>query len=151
MKDWMARSRENGFFLALPSIVYLGLFFVLPLIIVFVVSFTSRGKGGVAVLPPTPEAPLTLEHYGRSFGVFSVILWRSIGLAGLTTLLCLLIGYPLAFFISTRRSRRFQQICLFLVILPFWTNFLIRTYAWRILLGDKGTINSVLLNLGIIT
>jgi len=151
MKNFIARSRENGFFLALPSMMYLGLFFVLPLVIVFVVSFTSRGKGGVPILPPTLEDPFTLEHYDRAFGVFSSILWRSMGLAGVTTLVCLAIGYPLAFFISTRRSRKFQQLCLFLVILPFWTNFLIRTYAWRILLGDEGTINSLLLSLGLIT
>ena len=150
MKNFIARSRENGFFLALPSILYLGLFFVLPLVIVFVVSFTSRGKGGVPIIPPTIEAPFTFEHYDRALGVFSSILWRSVGLAGFTTAVCLAIGYPLAFFISTRRNRRFQQLCLFLVILPFWTNFLIRTYAWRILLGEEGTINSLLLSIGLI-
>ena len=68
----------------------------------------------------------------------------------MTTVLCLLVGYPLAFFISTRRRRIVQQSALFLVILPFWTNFLIRTYAWRILLGEEGTINGVLRALGII-
>ncbi len=95
--------------------------------------------------------PLTVQHYGRTFGIFSIILWRSIGLAAMTTLVCLVVGYPLAFFISTRRRRLFQQITLFLVILPFWTNFLIRTYAWRILLGEEGTINGVLISLGFIT
>lgn len=144
MKNWIARNRENGFFLAFPTILWMVIFFVVPLIIVLIVSFMSRGQGGV------PEMPLTIEHYERTLGVFSIILWRSIGLAGLTTIACLLIGYPLAFFISTRRHRLFQQLCLFLVILPFWTNFLIRTYAWRILLGDEGTINGFLMNLGLI-
>lgn len=145
MNNWVARNRENGFFLAFPTIFWMVLFFVVPLVIVLIVSFMSRGQGGA------PEMPLTLEHYDRTLGVFSIILWRSIGLAGLTTIFCLLIGYPLAFFISTRRNRLFQQFCLFLVILPFWTNFLIRTYAWRILLGDEGTVNGFLMNIGVIT
>ena len=138
------RLQQSGFFLAAPTIAWLVVFFVLPLVIVLVVSFMSRGRGGVA-LPP-----FTLEHYQRTFGVFFIILRRSISLAALTTVVCLLVGYPLAFFISTRRRRLAQQITLFLVILPFWTNFLIRTFAWRILLGEQGTINGFLLSLGLI-
>lgn len=145
MTGRIRRMRSNGSFLALPTTLWLAIFFVLPLVIVLVVSFMSRGRGGVAIMPPT------VEHYQRTFGIFSIILWRSIGLAALTTVVCLLAGYPLAFFISTRRSRLFQQITLFLVILPFWTNFLIRTYAWRILLGDEGTINGALISLGLIS
>lgn len=137
--------RRNGVFLALPTILWLVIFFVLPLAVVLVFSFMSRGRGGVAIMP------FTLEHYQRTFGVFFIILQRSIGLAALTTIVCLIVGYPLAFFISTRRRRIVQQITLFLVILPFWTNFLIRTYAWRILLGEEGTINGFLLSLGIIS
>ena len=137
--------RRNGVFLALPTILWLVIFFVLPLAVVLVFSFMSRGRGGVAIMP------FTLEHYQRAFDVFFIILQRSIGLAALTTFVCLIVGYPLAFFISTRRRRIVRQITLFLVILPFWTNFLIRTYAWRILLGEEGTINGVLLSLGLIS
>ncbi|MDE2777846.1 MAG: ABC transporter permease [Chloroflexota bacterium] len=140
----LRRLRENGSLLALPTVAWLVVFFVLPLAVVLVFSFMSRGRGGVAILP------FTIEHYERTFGVFFIILRRSIGLAALTTVICLLLGYPLAFFISTRRRRVLRQIALFLVILPFWTNFLIRTYAWRILLGEEGTINGVLLSLGLI-
>ncbi len=137
--------RANGSLLALPTISWLVIFFVLPLIIVLVFSFMSRGRGGVAIMP------FTLDHYRRTFDVFFIILQRSIGLAALTTIICLIAGYPLAFFISTRRRRIVQQVTLFLVILPFWTNFLIRTYAWRILLGEEGTINGLLLSLGLIS
>lgn len=144
MSARLERARKNGSLLALPTTLWLGIFFVLPLVIVLVVSLMSRGRGGVA------ELPFTLAHYQRSFGVFSIILWRSISLAALTTAVCLVFGYPLAFFISTRRRRLTQQIALFLVILPFWTNFLIRTYAWRILLGEEGTINGLLISLGFI-
>lgn len=141
----MRRLRKDGVLLALPTISWLVIFFVLPLLIVFVFSFMSRGRGGVAIMP------FTLQHYERTFGVFFIILQRSIGLAALTTIICLIAGYPLAFFISTRRRRIVQQVTLFLVILPFWTNFLIRTYAWRILLGEEGTINGFLLSLGLIS
>lgn len=145
MSKRFSRLRENGSLLALPTVLWLVVFFVLPLVIVLVVSFMSRGRGGVG------QMPFTLEHYERTFGVFFIILQRSIGLAALTTIICLLVGYPLAFFIATRRRRLVQQITLFLVILPFWTNFLIRTYAWRILLGEEGTINGLLLSLGLIS
>ena len=144
MPRWLSRARNNGSLLAIPTVLWLVIFFVTPLVIVLVVSFMSRGRGGVA------EMPFTLAHYQRTFGIFSIILWRSIGLAALTTVVCLIVGYPLAFFISTRRRRLVQQITLFLVILPFWTNFLIRTYAWRILLGEEGAINGLLISLGLI-
>ncbi|MCY4063390.1 MAG: ABC transporter permease [Chloroflexi bacterium] len=145
MSQRLKRLRQDGVFLAAPTILWLVIFFVLPLAVVLVFSFMSRGRGGVAIMP------FTLDHYQRTFGVFFIILQRSIGLAALTTVVCLIVGYPLAFFISTRRRRIVQQIALFLVILPFWTNFLIRTYAWRILLGEEGTINGVLLSLGLIS
>jgi spermidine/putrescine transport system permease protein len=76
----------------------------------------------------------------------------SLWIAFLTTVICLVLGYPLAFFISTRKNAFVRQFTLFLVILPFWTNFLVRTYAWIGILGntDKGTINGVLMQLGII-
>ncbi len=137
--------RRNGVFLALPTILWLVVFFVLPLVAVLAFSFMSRGRGGVAIMP------FTLEHYERTFGVFFIILRRSIGLAAIATIICLIVGYPLAFFISTRRRRIVQQVALFLVILPFWTNFLIRTYAWRILLGEEGLINGLLLSLSLIS
>ncbi|GAB1422088.1 ABC transporter permease [Anaerolineales bacterium] len=144
MSSYNDSSRFKGFWLSLPAMVWLGLFFILPLFIVLAVSFLSRGKGGVPLLPPT------LEHYERSLDVFSSVLLRSIGIAGLTTLICLIIGYPMGWFISTRKNAFVRQLCLFLVILPFWTNFLVRTYAWRILLGEEGTINSFLQSLGLI-
>lgn len=134
----------GGFLLSLPAIFWLFFFFLMPLVIVFVVSFLSRGQGGVG------HFPLTLEHYDRVFGVFSPVLWRSLWIAFLSTVICFIVGYPLAFFISTRQSARMRNLTLFMVILPFWTNFLIRTYAWRVLLGTRGTINEVLINAGII-
>ncbi|MDX1991346.1 MAG: ABC transporter permease [bacterium] len=139
------REKIRGVRLALPAVLWLLLFFILPLIIVLIISFMSRGPRGSVVFP------LTLENYADVFGgVYFPVILRSIWIAGVTTVICLLVGYPLAFFISTRQNKRVQQLALFLVILPFWTNFLVRTYAWRVLLGEEGTINSILLNLGLI-
>jgi spermidine/putrescine transport system permease protein len=135
------RAKWSGLFLSIPTIFWLGVFFIMPLFILFVYSFMSRGAGGI------PEMPLTLDNYETSiFGQYNIILWRSIRIAFISSLICLLVGYPLAFFISTRQQNWVRQLSLFFVILPFWTNFLVRTYAWRILLGKEGTINSLLLN-----
>lgn len=147
MATWLtAQARKSsGFLLALPAILWLGLFFILPLIIVLIISFMSRGAGGAA------ELPFTFSHYDRVFTVFDGVLRRSLWIAFLTTVICLIVGYPLAFFIKTRRTTLGRQFALFLVILPFWTNFLVRTYAWRILLGREGVINTALLNIGLIS
>lgn len=136
--------KYNGFLLALPAILWLAIFFVLPLAIVLVVSFMTRGTGGGAILP------FTIEHYERVFNVFDVVFIRSVRIAFLTTVICLLVGYPLAFFIKTRQSSLLRQFALFLVILPFWTNFLVRTYAWRVLLGREGTVNEILMRVGLV-
>lgn len=139
------REATRGRLLAIPAVLWLFLFFILPLAIVVLVSFMTRGSRNL------PEFPLTLEHYQRIFGpIYFPVFIDSIWIAFLTTVICLLAGYPLAFFISTRKSKLMQQLSLFLVILPFWTNFLVRTYAWRVILGTDGTVNATLLNLGII-
>ncbi|MDZ4769127.1 MAG: ABC transporter permease [Chloroflexota bacterium] len=139
------RERRRGFLLAVPALIWLAFFFIAPLLIVVVVSVLTRGSRGAILLP------LTLEHYQRILSpVFLPVFGDSLWISFLTTVFCLLLGYPLAFFISTRRSKRMQSFALFLVILPFWTNFLVRTYAWRVLLGSEGTINVTLMNLGVI-
>ena len=138
-------SNRGGILLALPALLWLGLFFLLPLIFVVVISFLTRGSGGSAVLP------FTLSQYTRVFDTFWIVLQRTLVTAFVTTVICLLAGYPLAYFITRRQSNFGKQFALFLVILPFWTNFLIRTYAWRVILGREGIINSTLMNAGIIS
>lgn len=140
----MAGSRVNktdarsSFLLAAPGIFWLLVFFLLPLVFVVVASLLSRGPGG------QPVAPWTAEQYARTFGVFWPVIWRTVIFAALTTLFCLLLGFPVAFFISTRRSPRLRQLLLFLILLPFWTNFLVRTYALQTILGREGLINATL-------
>ncbi|MEM6428064.1 MAG: ABC transporter permease [Deinococcota bacterium] len=138
------KSPVRGFSLALPGIFWMLVFFLLPLIFVLVASFMSRGRGGV------PEWPLTTANFERTFGVFLPVVLRSLRIAFLSTLFCLLLGYPLAFFISTRTKTRNRQLALFFILLPFWTNLLVRTYAIQTILGREGLINTMLLSVGII-
>lgn len=136
--------KHNDAWLSAPALLWLGIFFVAPSLIVVAVSVMTRGLGG------SPILPLTLDHYQRTFTVFGIVLQRSIWIAFITMAICLLVGYPLALFIRTRQSLGVRRFALFLIILPFWTNFLVRTYAWQMLLGREGLINSFLMGLGVI-
>lgn len=119
-------------------------FFFLPLLLVLAISFASRGPyGGVQWSFSLTNYILILDPlYLRIYG-------RSVLLAAATTGICLLIGYPLAYFIARTPGRR-QGFWLLLVIIPFWTNFLVRTYAWMFILRTEGLLNTVLLNVGLI-
>jgi spermidine/putrescine transport system permease protein len=131
------------FWFLLPTRLWLALLLAAPLAIVCVYSALTRGAyGGV-----TP--PWTAENYTRFFDpLYGAILLRSVGMAAAATALCLLLGFPLALFIS--RAKKWRGVYLFLVILPFWTSFLVRTYAWMFLLRDTGLLNTVLERLHVI-
>lgn len=136
--------RTAGFLMAFPAIFWMVFFFLLPLIIVLIYSFLTPARGGGTL-------PLTTDAYTDVFGnIYFRVVLRSIFIAFVTTVICLLVGYPLGFFISTRKSSMMRNLTLFLVILPFWTNFLVRTYAWRVVLGQEGVINNSLMALGMI-
>ncbi len=126
-----------------PARLWIGLFFAAPLLIVFAYSLLTRGDyGGV-------EQPWTLENYFRfADPLYTVILVRSFIMSTAATALCVALGFPLALFIS--RSGRRKNFYLQLVILPFWTSFLVRTYAWIFLLRETGLINTLLLRLHLI-
>jgi spermidine/putrescine transport system permease protein len=134
--------RLRAWFLA-PSWAVMLTLFLAPLVIVCAYSFETRGVyGGIS-------PPWTLESYQRlADPIYLAILWRSFWVAGLSTILCLLLGFPLALFVS--RSGKRKNLYLSLVILPFWTSFLVRTYAWMFLLRDTGLVNTVLQKLGLI-
>jgi len=114
-----------------------------PAAIVCVYSVLSRGAyGGV-------ELPWTLENFSRLIDpLYGGIFVRSVALAAAATMICILLGFPLALFIAQSGARK--NLYLSLVILPFWTSFLIRLYAWMFLLRDTGLINTVLQSLGVI-
>ena len=134
--------RLRAWFLA-PAWTVLAFGFWVPLGIIALYAVLSRGTyGGV-------EPPLTLDSFARfADPLYFGILWRSFWVAGVATALCLALGLPLALFIAESGPRK--GLYLNLVILPFWTSFLIRTYAWVFLLRDTGLCNTVLQALGVI-
>jgi spermidine/putrescine transport system permease protein len=135
-------TRLRRLFLAPAWTITAGLFLA-PLGIVVVYSLLTRGAYGGFSLP------WTAESYTRLIDpLYLPILLRSFWIAGISTLLCLLLGFPLALFISRSGARR--NLYLSLVMLPFWTSFLVRTYAWMFLLRDTGLINSILMKLGLV-
>jgi len=140
----LLKSKPKGVATALLAIVWLGLFFFLPLLIVFGVSFLTRGRSGLGTLP------FTFANYTRVFDVFSGIILDSIGIAFVNTVICLVIGYPLAFWIATRKRQWVRVAVIFMIILPFWTNFLVRTYALQTIMAREGIVNSFLINIGAI-
>ena len=120
-----------------PAWVWLVALFAAPGAIVLAYSFLTRGGyGGLGL-------PWTLENYERlADALYLTILARSLAMAAAATAVCLLLAFPMALFIS--RAERHRNLYLQLVILPFWTSFLVRTYAWLFLLRDTGLVNTVL-------
>jgi len=122
----------------IPGGLWLLLFFAAPLTLVLAVSFGTPAELGGANYGWYPE------NYSRVFDpLFAPILVRSVGYALATVALCLLLGYPVAYYIARFGGRR-KQILIALVVLPFFVNYLIRTYAWVALLSDEGVINGLL-------
>ncbi|GJJ80944.1 spermidine/putrescine transport system permease protein PotB [Pasteurella canis] len=121
------------------------IFFVLaPNILVLIVSFLTRDSSNFYALP------FTFENYTRLFEpLYAQVVWNSLYMSGLATLVCLIIGYPFAFLL-TKINPKYRPFLLFLVVLPFWTNSLIRIYGMKIFLGVKGILNNTLMTLGII-
>lgn len=135
--------REFPFAIGSPAFIWQFLFFYLPLILMAFTSVVSLSSdGGFEGITFRHFSPLLRASY------LSVIA-SSIGLAFSTAVLCLLIGYPLAYFITTT-GKRFKTILLFLLIVPFWTNFLLHVYAWFFVLEREGFLNTLLIQLGVI-
>ena len=128
-----------------PAAGWLVLFFLVPLLVVLLFSFGQRTTyGGV-------ELGVSLSNYWRALDpLYLKIYWRSFWLAVVTTVLCLLISYPAAYCIALKVAPRWKNLLLVLSVIPFWTSFLIRTYAWMLILRTEGLINTALLSLGVI-
>ena len=130
--------------LALPYILWTIAFSIVPLIIILVYSFCERTPYGDIVFK------FTTGNYVKFFQpIYLKVLWRSIVLAVSSTALTLLIGYPMAWIIS-RAGDRARNFMVMLFVLPLWTNFLLRTYAWMGLLRENGFFNQVLMSIGLI-
>jgi spermidine/putrescine transport system permease protein len=124
--------------------VWLALFVFVPNLLVIITSFLTRDAIATVTLP------LTVDNYSRTLDLLYLqVLLDSLRMSAMAMIVCLLIGYPFAMCIA-QLPKRWQPILLFLVILPFWTNSLVRTYALQFILGNKGLINNLLLHLGMI-
>ncbi|HDX9580335.1 ABC transporter permease [Bacillus cytotoxicus] len=136
---------KKGKLLALPTIAWLLIFFLVPLLFVLAFSFLQRGMYG------TVEMSFTLENIKRVFDpLYMETLWETVKIAVITTVLCLLIGYPFAYTV-TIVDRKWRSLLLLLATIPFWINFLVRSYAWIVILRSQGLVNTLLLKLGIIS
>jgi spermidine/putrescine transport system permease protein len=130
--------------LLFPGLFWLILFFAVPLVVIVVYSFMTAGPTGRV------EPTFTLDNYVTLFSQPAYInaYIRSLWMGVATTVLCLLIGYPLALYI-VQRPPRWRTILLILILIPFWTNFLVRTYAWMLILSNNGLINSAIQAIGL--
>ncbi|OGO27583.1 MAG: ABC transporter permease [Chloroflexi bacterium RBG_16_54_18] len=136
--------RAQGLTLISPTLFYLGVFMLFPLLLVVALSFMTRGPYGNVVYR------INLDNYARLIDpLYLRILLYSLRVAFATTVFTIVIGFPLAYYIA-RVPVRQRNLLLFLILVPFWTNFIIRIYAWIMILRTEGLLNTLLLNLGII-
>ncbi len=130
--------REIPFAIGLPALIWQAVFFYIPLLLILFSSLRSSTDG------------FTLQNFVHVWDwIYFKIAFNSLGLAIATTILCLSIAFPLAYFIAFR-ARRFKNLLLFLLMIPFWTNFLLHIYAWFFVLEKQGFLNTLLMNLGLI-
>jgi ABC-type spermidine/putrescine transport system permease subunit I len=129
----------QSLFLAAPLLILLSVFFLYPLIALFPESLIADGK-------------FSLEHYRHFFRepLYGFILVRTIRIAAYVTVICFLIGYPVAYFLASLKNRKVSNLLMICVLLPFFTSILVRSYAWIVIFQTKGLINSLFLTLGII-
>lgn len=138
LKAIRERPSLQGNLLIAPTLFWLVIFLLVPLALITVISFGARGVYG------NVEYTFRLDNYARLFtSQYAGILWDSLWIAFLTTLFCLLTGYPLAYYIARGHPRR-RSFLMFLVLVPFWTNFLIRIYAWMIILRGEGVLSGAM-------
>lgn len=140
----LRRDRRRGLAYAAPAVLYTLAFFVVPLAVTAAWSLFTRTAGGLDTTP-------TLANYARFFGEGPLVaaLWNSLEVSALTTVASVLLGYPLAYAIAFHVPERWQRLALILVVLPFWTSYVVRSYAWLLVLAPNGVVNQALMGLGL--
>jgi spermidine/putrescine transport system permease protein len=133
-------SKVTPYLLSVPALLYLGVFFVIPLVTLFK---TAVSENTGSVYNPTYDLTWNWAIFGDSISANSEQFWRAFQYAGIATVLCIALGYPLAYVIAFRGGR-YKNLLLGLVILPFFVTFLIRTLAWQTILSDDGWVVSTL-------
>lgn len=159
LKFFRGKSNWQLFGLLSPGALWILLFFNLPILIVLFISFVERGRAGGIQIPPV----YTLENYSQLFNacvsefagpecdpfLYIGIFGNSVRIALIVTFWCIILGYPLSYFIS-KQKQVWRDALMILVIIPFWTNFLVRTYALKQVLAAEGLLNSFLMGIGLI-
>lgn len=126
-----------------PYLIWLLIFIMIPLLLVGYFAFTTGDSVNFS------EFNFSIDNFKRFFTpVYMKVLYKSVKLAGISTLICLIIGYPLAYIIS-KEEYNMQNNMILLLVIPMWMNFLLRTYAWLSLLGKNGFINMLLIKIGL--
>lgn len=146
MKKTIARllANEQSFFLASPALVWQALFLYVPMAVIVVLSILKK-------IDIDFWRYLTFEHYATIFDpLYLVIILRSLILAFTNALICLAFAYPVAYFLALR-AKSWKNVLLLLLVLPFWTNFLVQVYAWFFVIERKGFLNIVLQKIGLIS
>ena len=144
MKSWQmpaqttrrARMKNKLSRFSVPYVVWMGIFVVAPIIIMVIYAF-SNGEGG-----------FTWDNFAQ-MGAYSTVFGRSFKLALIATAICLLVGYPVSYWLS-REGGSFQRIAMVLIMLPMWMNFLLRTYSWMTILENNGLLNQLFQKIGLI-
>ena len=131
--------RQTEFARAVPLLLFFLLFFDVPLIMTLGWSLREQRGGG-----------MTLAHYAEVFNspLYLPVVWRTFQVAGIVTIVCALLGYPLAYWMSRLQPTR-QVVAVGFVVIPFWVSILVRTYAWIVVLGNAGIVNRSLQSLGL--
>ena len=140
------RSKWAPYLMILPALAYLGLFFVVPFVSLFTTSLSSSGG---SIYLPTLTFDWNFGNFADAFVTFRDPIVRSFGYALATTVLCLLLAFPLAYVVAFKAGR-FKNLILGLVILPFFITFLIRTLAWKTILADDGFLVTALGSVGLL-
>ncbi|MEM8813799.1 MAG: ABC transporter permease, partial [Pseudomonadota bacterium] len=140
------RERRRGFLLVAPAALWTVAFFVVPTVSILALSFFRKIGGRV-------DDTVTLANYERfaSQSYFFNSLLNSLEVVALVTVLSVLLAYPLAAAIAFRVPARWQRLCLMLAVLPFWTSYVVRSYAWLLVLAPNGVLNQGLLALGLVS
>jgi len=149
------QSDRIAYTLLLPTWLVLGIFFLAPLALMLAVSFAQRGTYGgiepVRDLGSYLRSGAFLANYVRCLeAIYLKIGWRSLWMAMATTALCLIVSFPIAYYLAILAPRRWKGLLLGLVVVPFWTSFLIRTYAWMFILRSEGLLNLALMGSGLL-
>lgn len=141
---WLRGEGMAGWLLVSPSFVYALLLLAVPIGAIFVLSFWTQNDLVI-------DRNFTLANYREAWAnpLYRVLMLRSLWIAGAVTLATVLLAYPIAYFVSFHGGRR-KALWLFLITIPFWTSYLLRVFAWKVILGTGGVLNSGLLELGVI-